>query len=50
MGNRITITPEAKVKLAEAFEWYELKQAGLGHAPRIRRNGLKVLSPSLSTH
>ena len=31
MGNRITITPEAKVKLAEAFEWYESKQAGLGH-------------------
>ena len=104
MGNRITITPEAKVKLAEAFEWYESKQAGLGHeflrafsacfslvqrhpeifpivkgyrkglprkfpytflyrcqnasvtvyqisiAPRIRRNGLEVFSPSLSTH
>ncbi len=30
MGNRITITREAKVKLAEAFEWYESKQAGLG--------------------
>jgi toxin ParE1/3/4 len=31
MGNRIAITPEAKTKLAEAFEWYESKAAGLGH-------------------
>ena len=31
MGNRITITPEAKGKLAEAFEWYESNQAGLEH-------------------
>jgi len=30
MGNRIAITPEAKLKLAEAFEWYESKEAGLG--------------------
>jgi plasmid stabilization system protein ParE len=31
MGNRIAITPEAKHKLAEAFQWYESKQVGLGH-------------------
>ena len=31
MGNRIAITPEAKAKLAEAFQWYESKGAGLGH-------------------
>lgn len=31
MGNRIEITPEAKSKLAEAFQWYESKQVGLGH-------------------
>ena len=31
MGNRIAITPEAKAKLAEAFQWYERKQVGLGH-------------------
>ena len=31
MGNRVAITPEAKAKLAEAFQWYESKQLGLGH-------------------
>jgi len=31
MGNRIAITQEAKAKLAEAFQWYESKEAGLGH-------------------
>ena len=31
MGNRIAITQEAKVKLAEAFRWYESRQTGLGH-------------------
>ena len=31
MSNRIAITPEAKAKLAEAFQWYESKQVGLGH-------------------
>jgi len=31
MGNRITITQEAKFKLNEAFQWYESKEIGLGH-------------------
>ena len=31
MGNRIAITPEAKDKLAEAFQLDESKEAGLGH-------------------
>jgi hypothetical protein len=31
MGDRVAITPEAKDRLAEAFQWYESKEAGLGH-------------------
>lgn len=31
MGNRISITQEAKTKLADAFQWYESKESGLGY-------------------